>query len=274
MTSKLMTADDLGLLTGAPPGERIAYGSDPLQFGELTIPVDTRLCPVIVNVHGGVWLAEYGIDHSRAQARALADSGFAVWNLEYRRLGNPGGGWPGTFKDVSMGVEHLRRIASQRSLDLNRVCLMGHSAGGQLALWLAARSRVLRDSPLFSANPLPVRGVVALAPASELPELHARAVFDGTVDKLMGGSPQDVPERYAAVTPALLAPAGVRQILIVGQHDDVWGWNAPAYLAAARAAGDTHTQLIVADGAGHFELISPGSSAWPTVVAAARTILS
>src|SRR5262245_6784070 len=132
-----MTSADLGPLCTAA-GERISYGTDPLQFGELTLPAGQGPHPLVINVHGGVWLAAYSIDHTHAMARALADSGFAVWNLEYRRVGHEGGGWPGTFLDVSHGVEHARALASSRPIDLARVCLMGHSAGGHLALWLGA----------------------------------------------------------------------------------------------------------------------------------------
>lgn len=267
-----MTSEVLALLEKAPAGMCIPYGPDPLQFGELTLPRGSGLHPVVVNVHGGVWLSEFTIAHSRAQARALADEGFAVWNLEYRRVGDDGGGWPGTFLDVSRGLEHLRMLARERPLDLSRVCLMGHSAGGQLAMWLAARRRMRSSSELFVVDPLPVRGVVALAPASQLPELYSRGMFDCAAGKLMGGSPEAVPHRYAAVTPALLAPCGFPQILIVGRHDEVWGWNAAAYLAAASAAGDAQTHLITIDSVGHFELIAPGSTAWPQVVEAARAM--
>jgi acetyl esterase/lipase len=253
---------------------RVPYGPEPLQFGELTLPQGSGPHPVLVNVHGGVWLSEFTIAHSRALARALADEGFAVWNLEYRRIGNAGGAWPGTFLDVSNGLEHLRALATTYPLDLSRVGLMGHSAGGQLAMWLASRQKMPRTSELFVADPLPVCAVVALAPASQLPELYARGLFDCAVGRLMGGSPEQFPERYAAVTPALLAPSSVPQILIVGRHDEVWGWNASAYLTAARAAGDGHTRLITIESAGHFEPIAPESSAWPTVVSSARTIVS
>jgi acetyl esterase/lipase len=271
--TKIMMAEDLQPLSDAPPGLRIAYGSDPLQFGELSLPECPSPWPVIVNVHGGCWLAEFSIDHTRAQARALASAGFAVWNVEYRRVGNAGGGWPGTFLDVAMAADHLRSLAVSYPLDLNRVCLMGHSAGGHLALWLAARHRLARSCPLYVENPLPVSGVVALAPASELFELHDRGVFDGVVGKLMGGAPTDIRDRYEAVTPACLAPIGVPQILIAGRHDDVWGWNAEAYLRAALAAGDRQVRLEVIESAGHFEVIAPDTAAWPRVVEAVRGLV-
>jgi len=270
----LLTSADLAPLSAAPPGERIAYGQDPLQFGELTLPAAPGRHPVVVNIHGGVWMSEFTLEHSRAQAGALGESGLAVWNVEYRRVGDAGGGWPGTFCDVSSAVEHLRELARSRPLDLSRVCLMGHSAGGQLALWLAGRHRVPRASDVHVENPLAVSGVVALAPASELPELHERAIFEGIVAKLMGGSPREVPERYAAATPARLLPLGVPQRLIVGEHDDFWGWNAPAYFKAARAAGEKDIRLDVIPGAGHFELIAPDCAAWRAVVEAAHDLLA
>jgi acetyl esterase/lipase len=272
-TPTLMTAADLGPLC-TPAGERIQYGSDPLQFGELTLPNGPGPHPLVINVHGGCWLAEYSIDHTRAMARALAGAGLAVWNLEYRRVGHEGGGWPGTFRDVSRGVEHARTLAPLRSLDLTRVCLMGHSAGGHLALWLAARKRLPRTAELYLENPLSIRGVVALAPATELRELQAREVFDRVVDRLMGGSPADVPGRYAIASPSDLVPLGVPQALIVGRHDDFWGWNAEAYFAAARAAGEPRVRLEIIENAGHFEVIAPASTAWPHVVAAAQEVLA
>jgi acetyl esterase/lipase len=269
----IMTAADLERLCTAPAGECVRYGDDPLQFGELSLPPGRGRHPVVVNVHGGCWLAAFSIEHSRAQAQALASAGFAVWNIEYRRVGNPGGGWPGTFRDVSMAIEHLRQLAKSFPLDLSRVALMGHSAGGQLALWLAARRRLPASSALYVDNPLPVLGVVALAPASELFELHARGVFDGVVGKLMGGAPTEMRDRYEAVTPACLAPIGVPQILLAGRHDDVWGWNAHAYHRAALAAGDRQIRLEVIESAGHFELIAPETAAWPRVLDAVRSLV-
>jgi len=269
----IMTDGDLEALSRAPPGIRIGYGLDPLQFGELSLPSDsTGPHPVIVNVHGGIWLSQYGIAHSRAQARALAAAGFAVWNVEYRRVGNEGGGWPGTFLDVAAAADHVRVLTSSNSLDLSRVVAMGHSAGGQLALWLAARHRLPVASELFTDNPLRVRGVVALAPATELATLQERGSYDGVVDRLIGGSPRDVPERYHWTMPSRRVPLGVPQRIIVGKHDDTWGWHTDAYERAVRAAVDGSVRFILVPGAGHFEPIAPGSVAWPVVVDAAREL--
>jgi acetyl esterase/lipase len=208
----IMGVEDLTPLSLAPAGTRIQYGDDPLQFGELSLPAGRVGSdhPVVINVHGGCWLSEYPIDHSRALARALAGSGFAVWNIEYRRVGDSGGGWPGTFEDVAAAADFIRKLAEPYRLDLARVVLMGHSAGGQLALWLACRKRIPRRSVLAARDPLPVRGVVALAPATELVELYEQQVYDGVIGKLLGGSPREVPERFDAVVPSGLRPPGSR----------------------------------------------------------------
>jgi acetyl esterase/lipase len=271
----LMTATDLGVLADAPPGERIAYGPDPLQFGELSVPPGAGPHPIVVNVHGGVWLAEYDLAHTRAQAQALVRAGYAVWNIEYRRVGDGGGGWPGTFLDVAHAADFVRELgARRRALDLGRTVAMGHSAGGHLALWLAARPRVPRSSAIHSADPLPFRGVVALAPASGLTTLQSRGAYDRVVDRLMGGSPDLYPERYAAAMPSRLLPLGVPQKLIVGRHDSDWGEFSAEYREAARAAGDQQVDLRTLDDAGHFEVINPASTAWPAVLSAVRELTS
>jgi len=131
---------------------RIAYGPDPLQFGELWLPKSPRASashPVVVLIHGGCWQASLpGLELMDYMAADLQEQGYAVWNLEYRRIGGPGGGYPGTFQDVAAGVDHLRSIATRHRLDLRRVALSGHSAGGHLALWAGMRHRLPSSSPL------------------------------------------------------------------------------------------------------------------------------
>jgi len=128
-------------LPATPANARIAYGSAPTQFGELWVPPGPGPHPVAVVIHGGCWSAEYGEAHIRPVCAALARAGVAAWCLEYRRVGDEGGGWPGTFEDVARGADHLRAIAPAHGLDLQRVVAVGHSAGGHLALWLAGRAR-------------------------------------------------------------------------------------------------------------------------------------
>ena len=264
---------DLAELAKSPAGQKHAYGEDPLQFGELSLPDGPGRHPVIILIHGGCWLSRYDIKHSRSLANALAKDGIAVWNLEYRRVGNKGGGWPGTFLDVATGADHLRVLAKKYPLDLSHVLAVGHSAGGHLALWLAVRHKIPAASDIYKAKPISILGVLPLAPASELDRLHQKAVCGQVVDKLIGGSPEAFPDRYHQATPSRLAPLGIPQIVIVGEQDSDWGWVGDAYVKAARAAGDEQIQLIKAPEAGHFEVIDPKSSTWPVVRDAARRLL-
>jgi acetyl esterase/lipase len=162
----------LDLATAPVPegARRIAYGGDPLQFGELRVPTTGGPHPLAIVVHGGCWLAKIGgmdaravaADNMRPAAAALTDAGIATWNIEYRRLGNDGGGWPGTFKDVANAADFVRTLAREHRLDLTRVISIGHSAGGHFALWLAARPKLPKTSELYSSDPLKLVGVVDL----------------------------------------------------------------------------------------------------------------
>ena len=163
---ELMTSADLADFDNPSADERIPYGDDPLQFGDLRLPDGKGPHPVAIFIHGGKWMAEFDISHSDNLTDALARSGIATWSLEYRRVGNPGGGWPGTFQDIARGADHLRVIAPNYNLDVDRVMTMGHSAGGQLALWLASRSAIPADSDVGVEKPIAVSGVLALAPAA------------------------------------------------------------------------------------------------------------
>ncbi|HYU42778.1 MAG TPA: alpha/beta hydrolase [Vicinamibacteria bacterium] len=163
-------------LEAPPADERIAYGPGPQQLGELWRPREPGPHPVAIVIHGGCWSAAYGEGHIRPVCAALAQAGVAAWCLEYRRVGDKGGGWPGTFEDVGRGADHLREIAPSHGLDLTRVVAVGHSAGGHLALWLAARARLPEADPLRGKPPLPLRGVVGLAPIPDLARAAAEIV--------------------------------------------------------------------------------------------------
>jgi acetyl esterase/lipase len=263
---------DLDELAKAPPGQKFSYGTEALQFGELHMPEGKGPHPVVINVHGGCWLAEYNINHSRALANALTKDGIAVWNIEYRRVGNDGGGWPGTFLDVANGADHLRVLAKDKPLDLSRVVAMGHSAGGYFALWLAARPKIPPASEIYTKDPLKLVGVVALAPAPELDALHEKKICGHVIDRLMGGAPDAMSDRYRAAMPSALAPLGVRNLLIVGKLDKPFGWVGEAYAAKVKSV-DPQMQLIEAPEAGHFEVIDPASTTWPLVVKSTRDLL-
>jgi acetyl esterase/lipase len=262
------------LLTPPAPDGRIQYGPGPLQFGHLRLPKGPGPHPVVVFIHGGCWLSEYDIADVAPLEQAIADGGFAIWSLEYRRVGDEGGGWPGTFEDVARGADYLRVLAPQYSLDLTRVVASGHSAGGMLALWLAARRKIPAASELHTVDPIAVGGVLALAPASDLEAVEASGECGGVVGKLMGGTPAVHPERYAAASPMQLVPIAVPQILVMGAHDETWGPYGRSYVARARAAGDPAVEVVVAPEAGHFEVISPETTTWPIVVGAMRSVFA
>lgn len=260
---------DVDTLPAKPATARIPYGADSLQFGDLRIPDGRGPFPVVVMIHGGCWMHRLAsLQNTTALSDALRDLGVATWNVEYRRYDNPGGGWPGTMRDIGDAVDSLRGLATRYPLDLGRVVLAGHSAGGHLALWAAARQRLPMDSPLHVKDPLPVRAAIALGGPGDLRDFMTygqRSCGEGVIDKLLGGTFEAVPDRWRQVSPAELLPLGVRQRLIVGDADFIMPARArDAYVALARGTGDTIDLLVVPD-AGHFEVIAPVAKAWPQV---------
>lgn len=244
------------------------YGSDPQQFGDLYTPAEPGLHPLLIFVHGGYWRARYDLEHAGPLCHALAQTGMAVWNVEYRRVGNSGGGWPGAFHDLLAAVHHVRRLALDSPLDLGRVTLMGHSAGGHLALWAAGARRIPAGHPLHDADPLPLRRVVALAAVSDLRRAWQLRLSSSAVVELLGGDPQQAGQAYALASPIELLPLGTPLVLIHGDADEAVPYElSQRYHAAARAAGDNCT-LVTLPNTGHFELIDPHSHAWPHVLSA------
>ena len=212
-----ITIDAVMALRAPPPDHKISYGEGPLQFGHLRLPKSPGPHPVVMFVHGGCWLSQYQIGHAAALEQGLADAGYAVWSIEYRRVGDPGGGWPGTFQDVARGADFLRTLAPKYQLDLGRVVASGHSAGGMFALWLASRPRIDRRSELYATDPLSFVGVLALAPAPDLEGLESAGICGKVIDGLMGGSPAEFPDRYRAASPMQLVPIPPKQVLILGE---------------------------------------------------------
>lgn len=257
---------------------RIAYGADPLEFGELWLPKSGDLHPVIVLIHGGCWRADLpGTELMDYMAADLRDRGYAVWNLEYRRIGHPGGGYPGTFQDVAAGIDHLRVLAPQHRLDLRRVAVSGHSAGGHLALWAAARDRLPGSSPLRTADPLPIRGAVSLAGIADLNSYRETGPDacggPSTIDSLVGIQGTDGRDVFADTSPPALLPLGDRQVVVSGALDPIVPPRfGQAYATAAASAGDPATSVVL-EGAGHFELIDPTSTVWPRILTAYSDLL-
>ena len=225
------------------------YGDDAAQCGDLYLPQGTRP-PVVVLLHGGFWRMPHGRDQLHDVAVRLCERGFAVWNLGYRRVGAPGGGWPGTLDDVARGIDHLARVDA--ALDLDRVVLVGHSAGGQLALWAGAR----RDAIVRAS------AVAALAPVCDLDATHADGSGDGAVHAFLGGSPGEVPARYADASPMRRLPLGVPQYIAHGDRDELLPLAVTErYVAAARATGDNVDLDVIRNG-GHMDFIDPDSAAF------------
>jgi acetyl esterase/lipase len=275
--TRLMAPGELQELPSKPPDQRVAYGTDSSQYGELRVPPGPGPHPVAMLIHGGCFKAAYAtLRDLSPMGDALKEIGIATWNIEYRRLGEQGGGWPGTYLDVGRAVDHLRVLAGQHALDLDRVVLVGHSAGGHLAMWAAARARLPAGSDLLVPNPLPVRAVLDLAGPVDLtaniPEYEGLC-RDTVITALLGGTPAAVPERYAQASAIKLLPIGVRQVLMIGEYEKFVPRSlAETYVRAATQAGDP-ARLIVIPNAGHFEIASPRAGTWPRVVSVIDSLL-
>jgi len=274
---RLMAPGELQALPSDPPDRRIAYGGEASQYGELRLPSGPGPHPVAILVHGGCFKAEYATVRDLApMGDALKAVGIATWNVEYRRLGEPGGGWPGTYLDVGRAVDHLRTLAGEHELDLRRVALVGHSAGGHLALWAAARSRLPAGSALRFEDPLPVRGALNLAGPVDLTaniEGYEELCRDRVITGLLGGAPTEAPDRYAQASPIRWLPLGLPQVLLIGEHEAfVPRPLMEAYEQAAIRTGD-RVQLIVVQGVGHFEIANPRAQTWPQVESVIRSLL-
>lgn len=249
------------------PGQRLAYGRSPQQFGVLRQPAGPGPHPVVILIHGGCWLSQFDLTYISHLAAGLTAAGYATWSIEYRRLGDADGGWPGTFVDVGAAIDQLQRLAADHALDLSRVAALGHSAGGQLALWAATREE---SHGLLPADaPQPLRAVVGIAPITDLvayqegPEQSCHAAARA----VMGGTPDAVAERYAAVSPMDRLPLRVPMLLISGGEDSIVSPESVEAFAQAALLEDDLVQLRIVPGDGHFDAVLPGSRAWPTLLA-------
>ena len=262
---KLKTVKDLLALKPTPSDATLSYGNGPQQFGQLRLPGGKGPFPVVIVVHGGCWSAPFDLQHISPLATAITGLGFATWSLEYRRLGDEGGGWPGTFEDVAAGTDFLYTIAENYSIDLDRVIAVGHSAGGHLALWLASRPHLPQGAVLFRTNPLPIRGIISLAGVGDLSLAVETKICGDAVQKLMGGTASEVPKRYAQGSPVQLLPLNVPQILVQGSLDPIVPLESvETYYHSAKEKGDD-VSLVKIESAGHFEMIMPQTTAWSEI---------
>jgi acetyl esterase/lipase len=255
LDAKTLTWSELGSMPLPAAGERITYRDGPQQFGELRVPKGKGPFPVMIVIHGGCWQNEFDYVYMTRLAGWLTEQGVATWTIEYRRLGDAGGGWPGTFRDVAVATDALREIAPKSRLDLNRVYAAGHSAGGQLALWLASRARLPKSSELYRENPVAIQGVLGLAAITNLEKYRIGPPNSchSSVEPLLGGGPDKVSSRYAETSPSQRLPLGVRQIFIQGEKDPiVEAASVREYVEAAKKAGD-QAEIFPLPEAGHFE---------------------
>jgi acetyl esterase/lipase len=260
----LMKWPDLLERTRPEPDAIVRYGPAALQVVDVWLPKGKGPHPVVLMVHGGCWQSDVA---DRRIMNWIADDlrkrGIAVWNIDYRGVDRDGGGYPGTFLDAAAAADALRAHAGEYRLDLHRLVAMGHSAGGHLALWLAGRPRLPKESPLRTANPLPIRHVIS---SGGLPDLEAAAGPEASgcgrevIDKISGGG------RWAETSVPRLAPLGVRQVLVNGLQDRIVPASYPGnYARQMRAAGDAVAVQSI-DHTGHVELIAPETAAWATTV--------
>jgi acetyl esterase/lipase len=246
-----ITSDEILTLPPPPADAHLAYGSDPNHFGELRMPKSGGPFSVVMVIHGGFWRAKYDLKHLGHLCAALTAKGLATWNVEYRRAGNPGGGWPGTFEDIAKAYRYLPQIASRYNVDSKKIVVAGHSAGGELALCLAAHEPAAKR-------------VVSLAGVADLQQAWELHLSNDAVVEFLGGKPADVAEHYHEADPMQLKIAAT-QWLIHGSVDD----TVPAYLSRSYAekkkqhGEDVHYLEIST--AGHFDLIDPRTTAWPKV---------
>ncbi|MDE0801959.1 MAG: alpha/beta fold hydrolase [Acidimicrobiales bacterium] len=244
--------------------ERLDYGAHEDQVGDLWLPAGlVDPVPVVVLIHGGFWLQQFDLGLMDPLAESLARAGYAAWNIEYRRVGGAGG-YPQTFDDVAAAVDHLAVLDDDR-LDVARVAVVGHSAGGHLAAWVASRGALPDDAPW--ADPA-VRPVVAFPQAGVL-DLVACAenrVGGTACPDLLRGTPAQEPEHYALTSPIELLPIGVPVIAVHGDDDgNVPLAQSETYVDRAVAAGDP-AELVVVDGADHFDVIDPAHESWTAIL--------
>ena len=275
---RLMRAGDVDTIPLHRTATRIAYGQDSLQFGDLRLPDGRGPFPLAIVVHGGCWMSRYAsLRNTAALADAMTDAGIATWNVEYRRYDHPGGGWPGTFRDVADGADYVRTLATRFPLDTTRIVATGHSAGGHLVLWLATRRTLDTSSPLAGGAPIALKGIVSVGGIADLPEFFAReksTCGNPAIESLLGGVPDSVPQRVHDASPIMRLPLRVPSVHIAGELDRI----APlavrdAFATAARATGDS-AWVVTAPGAGHFETITPSRPGGRLVIDAVKQLLS
>lgn len=241
----------------------VRYGDAGSQVCDLYLPDGIGPHPVVILLHGGFWRVEYDRSLMAPLAADLVAGGWAAWNVEYRRVGESGGGWPGTFEDVGTALDALCGL-DPKVLDLNRVVAVGHSAGGHLALWAASRPSLPAGAP-GSGPRLALKSVVAQSAVCDLRVAARSASGRAATFQLMGCDPDEDPDRYAIASPIERLPLGVPQLLVHGDADHIVPLGqSERYFRHARRAGDP-VELLALRRVGHFDLINPKHRSWRAV---------
>jgi len=265
LQSMISMSEDILTLPPPPADARISYGSDPHQFLDLRFPKNKVPHPLVINIHGGFWRAKYDLAHAGHLCATLTAKGLATANVEYRRVGNDGGAWPNTFADIRSAYQFLRQNARPHKLDAQKIVVMGHSAGGQLALCLAAHEST-------------VTRVISLAGVVDLQRAYQLHLSNDAVVEFLRGTPTEVPDHYREADPMQLAIPQARQWLIHGSADDIVlsAFSRDYVTGKQKRSGKEKedVRLLEIAGANHFDLIDPRSAAWKQVEQTVLQLLS
>jgi acetyl esterase/lipase len=243
----VISSEDILSLPAPKADVRLPYGADQNQFLDLRLPKQPGPNGLAIVIHGGYWRAKYDLEYAGQMCAALTGKGIATANLEYRRVGNPGGGWPGTFADVRAAYQFLVQNSQRHNFDPKRMILIGHSAGAQLALCLAAHEPAIRS-------------VISLAGVVDLQEAYTLHLSNDAVVEFLGGTPAEVKDHYREADPMKLS-IKTKQWLVHGSDDDIVPLSFSRDYAAAKKKAKEDTQLLQIAGAGHFEVVDPRSTA-------------
>jgi acetyl esterase/lipase len=254
--------EGIRLLEVTPPAAdtRVAYSSDPNHFLDLRLPEDPDAVPLVFFIHGGFWRDRYDLTHAGWPCSGLTAAGFATANVEYRRVGSPGGGWPASLQDIQAAWRFLSRSGARYRYDSSRTIVAGHSAGGQLALALAAHEPT-------------VTRVVSLAGVLDLRRAWELHLSNDAVVEFLGGTPQQTPEHYRDADPMQLKIAA-RQVVAHGSDDNIVTPDFSRNYVERKQARKEPVELKEIAGTDHFDLIDPQSRAWPQVTAAFQRLLA
>lgn len=243
----------------------ISYGDNFMQVGELRLPKIAKKnpSPVIIIIHGGCWVSSYADYHFMDKfADSLTELGYATWNIEYRALGT-GGDWPVIFQDVGKAVDYTRELAKNYSIDSNKVAIIGHSAGGHLALWAASRENITSGNEIFTDYPLAIKGVISLAGVANVAASNSCYTFASNVIGLpITSQDNSLASRLKITSPLQMLPTKTKTILISGSKDRIVpDYIGTEYSIRANELGDASLHYIL-QGLDHFDLIDPFKTNW------------